>query len=231
MTYRISSFLLLLFPLILPAQIVYNICDYLPNGIGDTLVFQHISANANDSLYVTWPSVHLFRGDSVLLRVESTGGRRFETIDNQAGWRIYMTGFPNRIEHIFNEALTILPAKVRHGETYQSAVEFSLSYDGRKQGTGKQEYAITVEGNDSSSTPFRNFGDCLVLNTLSIQTAPDGTKRGYQLKEWYARDVGLVKMAGEAFHLDGKNNRTRVTKAAGILIKGRVGVTSYNWIQ
>jgi hypothetical protein len=231
MIYRLSSFLLLLFPIILPAQIVYNICDYLPNGVGDTLVFQHISPNASDSIDVTWPSKHLFRGDSVTLRVESTGGRRLETIDNQAGWRIYMIGFPNRIEHFFNEALTILPPTVKHGETYQSAVEFSLINDGRKQGTGKQEYTIKVEGNDSSSTPFRNFGDCLVLNTLSIQTLPDGTKRGYQLKEWYARDVGLVKMAGEAFQLDSKNNRTRVFKTAGILIKGKVGEASYNWIQ
>jgi hypothetical protein len=229
MTYRLSSLLLLLFPAILPAQIVYNICDYLPNGVGDTLVFQHVSTG--DSIYVSWPSKQLFRGDSVNLRLESTGGRLFETIDYQAGWRIYMTGYPNRIEHIFNEALTILPPTVRHGETYQSAVEFSLINDGRKQGTGKQEYTIKVEGNDSSSTPFRNFGDCLVLNTLSIQTLPDGTKRGYQLKAWYARDVGLVKMAGETFQLDGKNNRTRVIKAAGILIKGRVGETSYNWVQ
>ena len=222
-------FLLLLISPLVQAQLTYNILDYIPNGVGDSLVYEQMSSLTPDSLLVAWPSLRALRKDSVLYRIESTGGRRYETLDDTLGWKIYMIGLPNAGDLVLQNGLGILPPVVKHGETYRSSAPFTVIRDGKKQGSGTLEYAITVEGNDSSQTPFRNFGDCLVLNTLSVRTDPDGIRRGYQLKEWYARGLGLVKMAGEAFTLDHRQQRVRVIKAAGILVKGKVGGVSYHW--
>lgn len=213
---------------LLQAQDTYRIAEYMPNQLGDSLQFQNIVPGAKDPILIAWPDTVAFRKQLVLKRTESTGSHRLETIDVE-GWKIWLIGMGQGREMIFDHPLILLPAVVEHGAAYKASAPFSVFSAGRKQGSGALHYEIQVEGNDSSSTPLQNFADCLVLSTLAIRSDPDGVRRGYEIKEWYAKGFGLVKMAGEAFTLDAKGGRSRVVKAAGVLEKAMIGGQGHKW--
>ncbi len=213
----------------LPAQTRYSLAEYMPNRAGDSLIFENIVPGATAPILISWPDMVEFRKQSVLKRTESTGGYRLETMDPADGWKLFLTGFSNGKEMIYDKPLLLLPPLLEHGAVYKSSSPFSVFSAGRREGSGVQHYEIKVEGNDSSRTPLRNFDDCIVLVTLATRTDPDGVRRGYEIKEWYARGFGLVKMAGEAFALDAKGARTRIVKAAGMLEKARIGGEGYKW--
>lgn len=225
----IALFLILTGCLSLSAQAKYSIAEYMPIQAGDSLVFQNLTPNAKDPILIAWPDTVSFRKQRVLKRIESTGSHRFETIDAVQGWQLYLIGMPNKQEIIFEKPMLLLPAEVEHGKTYTASSPFSLFADGRKYGSGVQQFEIRVDGHDTSRTPLQNFADCLVLTTISIRTDAGGIRRGYELKEWYARGFGLVKMAGEAFALDSKGARTRIVKAAGMLEKAKVAGEGHKW--
>lgn len=211
------------------AQAGYTLHDYMPNSVGDSLVFDYFSGGAADSLLVAWPDTQLFKRQIVWKRTESTGAFRLETIHEQTGWQVFLIAPSTRRQFVFDSPAQLLPPAVQHGEVYTSEAAFTALDDGRKQGTGRFQFQVTVQGHDSSKTPLRNFGDCLVISTLATRTNPDGRKSGYELKEWYARNFGLVKMAGEAFNLDAKGNRTQIVKAAATIQKAKVRGVSYKW--
>ncbi len=227
---RLVSFILILVPTAwLTAQTRYPLSDYMPNQAGDSLRFENITPNAKDPILIAWPDTMEFRKQRVLKRTESTGSYRLEVVDPAEGWKLFLIGLHDGREMIFDKPLLLLPQQVEHGAVYKASSPFSVFASGRKQGSGVQHYEIKVEGNDSSRTPLRNFDDCLVLTTVAIRTDPDGVRRGYEIKEWYARGFGLIKMAGEAFTLDAKGARTRIVKAAGMLEKAKIGGESYKW--
>lgn len=225
----IALFLMLAGCLSLSAQAKYQIVEFMPAQPGDSLVFQNLTPNAKEPILIAWPDTASFRKQRVLKRIESTGSHRFETIDAVQGWQLYLIGMPNKQEIIFEKPMLLLPAEVEHGKTYKASSPFSLFSDGRKYGSGVQQFEIRVDGHDTSRTPLQNFADCLVLTTISTRTDADGARRGYELKEWYARGFGLVKMAGEAFVLDSKGVRTRIVKAAGMLEKAKVAGEGHKW--
>ncbi|HRJ15830.1 MAG TPA: hypothetical protein PLI34_12625 [Saprospiraceae bacterium] len=211
------------------AQAKYRLADYMPNHAGDSLLFQNLNPAVKEPILIAWPDTATFKGQTVLERTESTGGRRLELLDPAEGWKLFLVGFQKGTDMIFEKPLLLLPAEVEHGAVYRSSSPFSVFSSGRKLGAGIQNYEIKVQGHDTSRTPLRNFGECLVIITTSTRTDTDGVRRGYEIKEWYARDFGLVKMAGEAFTLDAKGARTRVVKAAGMLEKAKVAGESYKW--
>lgn len=211
------------------AQAKYRLSDYMPNHAGDSLLFQNLHPAAKEPILIAWPDTATFKGQIVLERTESTGGRRLEWLDPSEGWKLFLIGLQKNTDMIFEKPLLLLPAEVEHGAVYRSSSPFSVYVAGRKAGAGMQQYEIKVEGHDTSRTPLRNFGECLVLITTANRTDADGVRRGYEIKEWYARDFGLVKMAGEAYTLDAKGARTRVVKAAGMLEKAKINGESYKW--
>jgi hypothetical protein len=211
------------------AQTNYVLADYMPNRVGDSLVFDYFSGGIADSLLVAWPDTQLFKRQLAWKRKESTGAFRLETLDEQQGWQVFLIAPSTRRQFVFDSPAQLLPPAVQHGEVYTSEATFTTLDDGRKQGTGRFQFRVTVQGHDSSKTPLRNFGDCLVISTLATRTDSDGRKSGYELKEWYARNFGLVKMAGEAFNIDAKGNRTNIVKAAATIRKAKIGGVSYKW--
>lgn len=212
----------------LQAQATYPIAAYMPNQLGDSLQFQSIVPGAEGPLLVAWPDTVEFRKQLVLERTESAGSRRLERIDAE-GWQIWLIGMGRGREMIFDKPMLLLPAVVEHGAVYKASSPFSLFLDGRRQGGGVQHFEIKVEGHDSSGTPLQNFGDCLLIVTTAIRQDPDGLRRGYEIREWYAKGFGLVKMAGEAFTLDAKGARTRIVKAAALLEKAKIGGVGFKW--
>jgi hypothetical protein len=228
-TFGISVLFVLAGCFSLSAQAKYRLVEFMPAQAGDSLVFQNLTPNAKEPILVAWPQTVEFRKQPVLKRTESTGSHRFETVDAEQGWQLYLIGMPNKQDIIFEKPLLLLPAEVEHGKTYKTSSPFSLFSDGRKYGSGIQQFEIRVDGHDTSRTPLQNFAECLVINTISIRTDADGVRRGYELKEWYARGFGLVKMAGEAFVLDSKGARTRIVKAAGMLEKAMIAGEGHKW--
>jgi len=213
----------------LVAQTKYNLLEYIPNQLGDSLVFDNFAGGTAQTLAVAWPDTQLFKKQITLKRTESSGAFRLETIDAQRGWQIYLLAPSSRREFLFENPLQLLPPLVEHGASYTGETTYAHIVDGRKQGSGKIRFVVTVQGHDSSKTPLQSFGDCLVISTLVERTDPDGRRSGYELKEWYARNFGLVKMAGDAFNLDAKNTRTQIVKAAAMVKKAKINGIAYKW--
>ncbi len=223
------QFLFCMLTSVLAAQGKYPVADYLPNHLGDSLRFQIIAPEAGGHFIVAWPDTQVFRKQTVLKRTESTGAWRLETIAPDKGWQWYALSLQRGREMVFETPLLVLPAEAEHGATYRQAANFTVYAGGRKQGGGALTVEVKVEGKDSSRTPLRNFDDCLVIITTLIHTDPDGIRRGYEAKEWYARHFGLVKMAGESFALDSRGNRLRAQKSAIMLEKAKIGGELYRW--
>ena len=108
-----------------------------------------------------------------------------ESIQLASGW-----------EYRFETPLALLPAALQTWHTFSVQAEFIAYYRGARRGKGLFQLEIKMQNKDSARTPLRNFGDCIVL-TAKAHTEGNGFPPfSYEITEWYARDVGLVKLAG-----------------------------------
>ena len=126
------------------AQTKYRLADYMPNHAGDSLLFQNLNPAIKEPILIAWPDTATFKGQTVLERTESTGGRRLELLDPAEGWKLFLIGFQKNTDMIFEKPLLLLPAEVEHGAVYRSSSPFSVFSSGRKLGAGIQNYEIKV---------------------------------------------------------------------------------------
>ncbi len=111
--------------------------------------------------------------------------RMLKSIQLASGW-----------EYRFDKPLKMLPPSFKIWENFSSESEFTAYHKGSRRGKGIFKIEIKVQNKDSARTPLRNFGDCIVLTNDASTTGSGFPKFSYTLKEWYARDTGLVKLAG-----------------------------------
>lgn len=108
-----------------------------------------------------------------------------ESIQLASGW-----------EYRFETPLELLPATLETWRTFSAQAEFVAYYRGVRRGKGLFQMEIRMQNKDSARTPLRNFGDCIVLTTKAHTEGNGFPPLSYEFKEWYAREAGLVKLAG-----------------------------------
>lgn len=203
----------------------FKLADYLPLRIGDSLQLQNMLGDKLPPLVIAYPDTIRFRGMPVVRRVENGGKQTLERLDAK-GWQWFTMGLDKNKELILESPITILPASVEQGENHVWETSYTLLENKQKRGGGKIRIDIKVEGNDSSRTPLQNFADCLVFTTTVTRTPTGSLAEGYTLKEWYARDIGLIKAAGEVFALTSSGKRQSKGRIALMLeravIKGKI---------
>lgn len=211
---KITTLLAVLLPVFaLQAQPAYRIADYMPIRLGDSLQLQNILGENLPPLVATYSDTLRFKGQLAFKRKENAQFR-IEQMDG-TGLKLYAMGLGNGKEIVFDQPLTLLPASVKQGEVIKLESNYIFLENKQKKGAGRQTFEIKVEGNDSSRTPLQNFADCFVITTTAIRYPTGGTPEGYTVKEWFARDVGLVKSAGEVFSINAAGKR---------LPKGRIAL-------
>jgi hypothetical protein len=194
-------------------QPAYRIADYMPMRLGDTLQLQNMLDEKLPPLVATYSDTLHFKGQFAFKRKENAQFR-IEQLD-AGGWKLFAVGLGGGKEIIFDQPPTLLPATVKQGVVIKLESNYILLETKQKKGSGRQTFEIKVEGNDSSRTPLQNFADCFVITTTVIRYPAGGTTEGYTVKEWYARDIGLIKSAGEVFTVNAAGKR---------LPKGRVAL-------
>lgn len=118
-----------------------------------------------------------------------------ESIQLASGW-----------EYRFQAPLALLPATLKTWQTFSVQAEFVAYYRGARRGKGLFQMEINMQNKDSARTPLRNFSDCIVLTTKANTQGNGFPPLSYELKEWYAREMGLVKLAGS--YTTGPNAQT-----------------------
>ncbi len=199
----------------LTGQPSYRIADYMPMRLGDTLQLQNMLDNKLPPLVATYSDTLRFRGQLAFKRKENNQFR-IEKLD-AAGWKLFAMGLGNGKELVFDQPITLLPATVKQGELIKGEANYILLEAKQKKGSGRQTVEIKVEGNDSSQTPLQNFSDCFVITTTVIRYPAAGAAEGYSIKEWYARNIGLIKAAGDVFSLNAAGKRVPKGKIALML--------------
>lgn len=218
------TFLLVVFVLAADAQ-TFQLADYLPLRIGDSLQLQNMLGEKLPPLVITYPDTIRFRGLPVVRRIENGGKQTLERLDAK-GWQWFTIGLDKTREMILESPIMVLPASVEQGENHVWETTYALLENKQKRGGGKIRIEIKVEGNDSSRTPLQNFADCLVFTTTVIRSPTGSPAEGYTIKEWYARDIGLIKAAGEVFAMTSSGKRQSKGRIALMLeravIKGKI---------
>lgn len=202
-------------------QGAFSIADYLPYQVGDSLVYQNAMREDERSV-LHLPGLQFFRGDSLLRVADSRGGYRLERIGAD-GRSMYALFDGKGSEMIFKAPIQWLPAAVQQGHEIDSSYAYTLFEKGRKLRDGQQHLRVTVKGHDSTRTPLRNFADCLLIHTDTYTQLKSGARQGTTTSEWYAKGVGLVKIATETYRTDLKGARTSLQKDAMILYRAKVG--------
>lgn len=127
-----------------------------------------------------------------------------ESIQLASGW-----------EYRFETPLELLPAALQTWQTFSLEAAFIAYYRGARRGKGLFQMEIKMQNKDSARTPLRNFGDCIVLTTKANTQGSGFPSLSYELKEWYARELGLVKLAGS--YTTGVNNGQSLKIASNLV--------------
>lgn len=184
-------------------QQAFAVRDYFPNQLGDSLQLANALGEKLSPYVLAWPRREAFKGDTLLVRRENTGDSRLEEYLPGKGLAVYKMTLKEGQELLLERPVMLIPDSVRQWQTYKDEVPYTLIEKGIKKGTGTQRFEVNVEGANSAITPLFNFSECLVIHTTSERKdGTTGTVRGYKLKEWYAKGIGLVKVVGEYYWLN-----------------------------
>lgn len=192
-------------------QQAFSAKDYFPNQLGDSLQFANALGEKLPPYILAWATQEAFKGDTLTVRSENTGDSRLEEYLPGKGLAVFKIMLKEGQELLLERPVILIPDSVRQWQTYKDAVPYTLVEKGVKKGSGIQSFEVKVEGGDSAKTPYFNFSECLVIHTTSERKdGTTGTIRGYKLKEWYAKGIGLVKVVGEHYW---KNSQGKPVKA------------------
>jgi len=198
-------------------QQAFSARAYFPNQLGDSLQLANALGDKLPPYVLAWAKMEAFKNDTLLVRSESNGDSRLEEYLPGKGLAIYKIDLKEDQEVLLERPVILIPDSVRQWQTYKDAVPYTLVEKGIKKGSGTQSFEVKVEGGDSAKTPLFNFSECLVIHTTSERKdGTTGSVRGYKLKEWYAKGIGLVKVVGEHYWLNpqGKPVKAPVKVAA-----------------
>lgn len=203
------------------AQSRFLLADYLPNRAGDTLQLRYAlpAAKSDEPMLFTFEAAP----EGMLKQLLNGNSFQLWSIDSLHGWAIHQMGEAEGFAHVLEKPLLLAPAVVEQGGEYSGQSAYTTFEKGRRTGSGLLTAVVRVHGHDSSSSHLRNFGDCLVITTTFEHRRPGGVVIGQELKQWLARGVGVVKIAGTRYRKNESGQLRSSEKLAALLEKAFVG--------
>jgi hypothetical protein len=187
----------------------YSLKDYVPSNVGDEWCYKNLVQDGMSPIVIKVSSKQTWRGREVFQRDENNGDYRLQFIDAK-GLSVGQLFFVGDRVIEYEKAARLMPLILQVGQTYRSEVFYSYKEKGVMKDTGVQSYAVTVESVADVQTPLKLFTGCLVIRTRALRVdRSSGQQKGYDLKEWYAPNVGAVKVVGELFWKNPKGEVTR----------------------
>lgn len=180
--------------------------DFLANRPGDSLWLENLIAEDTIALILRADQQDTARFRRIMTGFGSWTIKRrpgaesvLESIQLADGW-----------EYRFDQPIPLLPTQFKTWQQFSGESGFVAYFQGARRGRGVFQLNINVQHKDSARTPLRNFGDCIVLVFSATSTGANCPKINYKFKEWHARDIGLVKLAGNHTSRGLKVETTRI---------------------
>jgi hypothetical protein len=187
----------------------YNLKDYVPCNVGDEWRYKNLAQDGLSPIVIKVSSKQTWRGREVFQREENNGDYRLQFVDAK-GLSVGQLFFVGNHVIEYERAARLMPLNLKLGETYRSEVFYNYKENGVIKDTGVQTYTVTVESIADVQTPLKLFTGCLVIRTKALRVdRSSGQQKGYDLKEWYAPNVGAVKVVGELYWKNAKGEMTR----------------------
>lgn len=127
-----------------------------------------------------------------------------ESFDPEKGWLVHSASVEGSTI-AYERPVVLLPASMTVGEVHTSQRRFVLRVDGDKREVGAHYFEAELLGTDS--LPL--YDDCLKIRRSALRMDYSGRQIGYDVTEWYARGVGVVRIKGTRFWKDADGEVTR----------------------
>jgi ketosteroid isomerase-like protein len=204
------------------AQPDYRLTDYFPSQVGDEWQYKNLAPDGLSPIVIKVSARRTHNGQLVFQRDENNGDYRLQSHAPGQGLllhQLYFTG--DRIIN-YERPVVLLPETLQFGVPHKSQVKYTYLVKGEAQERGTQTYETKVVGLGEAATPLRHFKDCLLIRTTALRVDETGTQKGYELNEWHARGVGVVKVVGEIYWNTANGQRLRTFKINAALEKAIV---------
>ena len=129
---------------------------------------------------------------------------RGETFDPEKGWLVHSASVENGTI-VYERPVVLLPPRMTVGEVHTSQRRFVLRVDGEKRQVGAHYFEAELLGTDS----LPGYDDCLKVRRSALRMDYSGRQLGYDVTEWYARGVGVVRVKGKRFWKNAEGEVTR----------------------
>ncbi len=200
------------------AQQSFKVKDYVPNKIGYKWQFKNNVKDGMSPIIVINAEKTRFGSIETTKRTENNGDYRLQSITNR-GLEVYQLYFIGNRFIEYDKPVLLMPNKLKIGEVYKSETRYKTTVNGELKEQGTQTYEVKVERVGDVETTFRKFTNCLILRTTALRIDESGSQKGYELEEWYAKNVGAVKVIGTLFWKNSKGETTRTFKVDAELEK------------
>ena len=190
------------------AQTTFRLKNYLPDKIGLEWQFKNNVKDGLSPIIVKNSQKMAFGNIETVQRTENNGDYRLQSITNR-GLEIYQLYFVGNRFIEYEKPIVLMPSNLKLGETYSSEIRYKTKVNQELKEQGTQRYKVKIERIENVETPLQTFKSCLVIRTIALRIDESGSQKGYELEEWYAKNIGAVRVVGTLFW---KNSKGEITK-------------------
>ena len=190
------------------AQTTFRLKNYLPDKIGLEWQFKNNVKDGLSPIIVKNSQKMAFGNIETVQRTENNGDYRLQSITNR-GLEIYQLYFVGNRFIEYEKPIVLMPSNLKLGETYSSEIRYKTTVNKELKEQGTQRYEVKIERIENVETPLQTFKSCLVIRTIALRIDESGSQKGYELEEWYAKNIGAVRVVGTLFW---KNSKGEITK-------------------
>ena len=215
---KFTLFVIILIVCFVPtvAQKTFRLKNYLPDKIGLEWQFKNNVKDGLSPIIVKNSQKMTFGSLETVQRTENNGDYRLQSITNR-GLEIYQLYFVGNRFIEYEKPVVLMPSNLRISETYKSETRYKTTVNQELKEQGTQTYEVKIERVENTETPLRTFKNCLVIRTIALRIDEAGSQKGYELEEWYAKNVGAVKVVGTLFWKNTKGETTKTFKVDAAL--------------
>ena len=141
-------------------------------------------------------------GAAAFALVAGDGTSWIVTFDPEAGLLMHSTALADGTVITYERPVVLLPASLEPGTLHSSQRRFVRRRGEEKVGVGAHSFEAEILDTGTVETPAGRFEDCLEIDRHAVRMDYAGGQEDYDVTEWYAPSVGLVKASGKVLLRD-----------------------------
>lgn len=138
-------------------------------------------------------------GGEWLRRDESDGSFRWDRWDPERGLLVRSVHLVGNVEIRYGEPLLLAPDSLAPGATHEAIATYVRLESGVPVAEGTQTVLVRGLRREPVAVPAGRFEDALAFTSTVRRMDAGGAVEAYELEEWYAAGVGLVKLRGRVW--------------------------------